>query len=268
MNTNLDRYKKDLERLISKGEILVLTMLAEYMPEKFDRSEKNPKSKSKNVLKEYGRFSEGYQEWYSEAKAVVRQLLPDRLADFVRHYEKPKPRKDITFENYRIEDCLQGLTVATSLEKKIIANETAAIPHFQQQLQIVKSIKQRFESSLFDIRQLVQADLFDSELEAARELAKKGFLRAAGAVAGVVLEKHLLEVARNHTLSGRKKHPSISDLNDTLKSGNVYDVPEWRRVQRLGDIRNMCDHGKTREPTTDEIQELIDGTDKIMKTIF
>ena len=43
------------------------------------------------------------QPWYSEAKVLIRQLLPDRLSDFVRHYEKPKPRKDITYESYRIE---------------------------------------------------------------------------------------------------------------------------------------------------------------------
>ena len=44
---------------------------------------------------------------------------------------------------------------------------------------------------MFDIRQLVQADLFDSELDAADELGKKKFTRAAGALAGVVLERHL-----------------------------------------------------------------------------
>ena len=69
----------------------------------------------------------------------------------------------------------------------------AAISRFNQQLSIVKTIRERFRSSLFDIRQLAQADLFDSELEAAKELAKNKFIRAAGAVAGVVLERHLKE---------------------------------------------------------------------------
>jgi len=59
---------------------------------------------------------------------------------------------------------------------------------------MVKSIRKRFDSTLFDIRQLAQADMFDSELESAAELAKKRFHRAAGAVAGVVLEKHLKQV--------------------------------------------------------------------------
>ncbi len=77
--------------------------------------------------------------------------------------------------------------------------------------------KRRFESSLFEIKQLVQADLLDSEIGAAQELHKSGFLRAAGAVAGVVLEKHLGQVCDNHQITISKKHPGIADLNELLK---------------------------------------------------
>jgi hypothetical protein len=87
-------------------------------------------------------------------------------------------------------------------------------------------VRARFESSLFEIRQLVQADLFDSELEAAEELAKNKFTRAAGAVAGVVLERHLTEACGNHAINIAKKAPGISDLNDALKDAAVIDVPQ------------------------------------------
>jgi len=56
------------------------------------------------------------------------------------------------------------------------------------EVQISRSAEARSESSLCDIKQLVQVDLFDSELEAARELLKHKFVRAAGAIAGVLLE--------------------------------------------------------------------------------
>jgi hypothetical protein len=199
---------------------------------------------------------------------LIRQLLPDRFDDFVRHYEKPKSRKDITFESYRIEDCLQGLTTTRSHDRSVIASPSAAIPHVEQQVHIIEAVQRRFESSLFDIRQLVQADLFDSELDAARELARSGFLRAAGAVAGVIIEKHLGQVIASHKVATKKKHPTISDFNDLLKNASITDVPEWRRIQRLGDIRNLCDHSKNREPTEEEIGELIEGVDKLMKTLF
>ena len=197
----------------------------------------------------------------------MQQLLPDRLADFVRCYEKPKSRKNITFENYRIEDCLQGVSTIRWDGEKVVG-PSAAIPHFRQQLAILQAVQARFESSLFDIKQLVMADLFDSELDAAKELAKKKFLRAAGAVAGVVLEKHLVQVCRNHSVAISKKAPGISDLNDLLKTANVVDVPQWRFIQRLGDSRNLCDHNKTTDPTAEQVADLIAEVDKTLKTLF
>ena len=110
--------------------------------------------------------------------------------------------------------------------------------------------------------------MFDSELDTARELCKKGFYRAAGAICGVVIEKHLCEVCEHHVIAVSKKNPSINDYNELLKSNNVIDVPLWRNIQRLADIRNICDHHKQTEPTKDVIEELVAGTDKLIKTLF
>jgi hypothetical protein len=269
MSTNLDRYKKDLASLIERGELLHVGLQRDCLPGKFDKAiKKNLGDKAKDVLKSLPSFVEAYQPWYSEAKVLIKQLLPDRLADFVRHYEKPKPRKDITYDSYRIEDCLLGLTVTRGWEKEKVVGPDAAIPHFRQQLAIVKSVKARFESALFDIRQLVQADLFDSELDAATELAKQKFLRAAGAVAGVVLERHLLQVCANHNLRVGKKAPGISDLSAALKDGGVVEVPEWRFIQHLADLRNLCDHDRKVEPTAEQVGDLIAGVTKVTKTLF
>jgi hypothetical protein len=160
-----------------------------------------------------------------------RQLLPDRLDDLARHYEKPKSRKEITQENYRIEDYLQGLTASRGY-KKVVGLE-CAIPHFEQQLAILKAVKARFDSSLFDIKTLVQADICDSEIEAARELAKNGYLRASGAVCGVVLETHFGQVLQMHNVTLSKKNPGISDYIGALKDAGVIDTLQWRFIQHL-----------------------------------
>ena len=61
---------------------------------------------------------------------------------------------------------------------------------------------------------------------------------------------------------------AISDFNDLLKNGGVIEVPTWRQIQRLGDLRNLCDHNKQREPTSEEVAEFIDGVEKATKTLF
>lgn len=267
--TNLEKYKTDLDRLIRKGQTLLQSVQREYHEKGFEKVYKKALGdKYDEFVERLPRFSSGYQHWYSEASAVVKQLIPDRLSDFVRLYERPKSRKEVTWENYMIEDLLQGLTVTRGYNKDLVVNATAGIPRFEQQLEILKSAQGRFESSLFDIKQLVQADLFDSELDAARELLKNKFVRAAGAIAGVVLEKHLAQVCQNHSVKPTKGNPAISDFNDLLKTSNVIDIPQWRSIQHLGDLRNLCDHNKDREPKTEEVEDLISGVEKTTKTLF
>jgi len=47
-----------------------------------------------------------------------------------------------------------------------------------------------------------------------------------------------------------------------------FNVPTWRFIQRLGDLRNLCTHKKQRDPSNDEVEELIDGVDKATRTLF
>lgn len=270
MTPNIEKYKIDLEKLITLGDSLSNAMHFQVFPDEFKAKLKcivKTEEKVKAFLKQLPDFSNKYQDWYSESLVLIKQLLPDRLSDFIKHYEKPKTRKVIEYGNYVVEDYLQGMTVTKGWEKTKIVGTDAAIPQFRQQLNILKSIKGRFESTLFDIKQLVQADLFDSELATAKELLKHKFVRAAGAMAGVILEKHLTQVAQDHNLS-LKKNPAINDLNETLKNNNVIDTAQWRFIQHLGDIRNLCSHNKEREPTIEDGDDVISGVDKIIKTVF
>jgi len=143
----------------------------------------------------------------------------------MRYYEKSKTRKELSSVNYVLEDYLLGTTVTRGYDKIKIVGPEAAIPQFRHQINILKSLEGRFESTLFDIKQLVQADLFDTELQSAKELLKHKFVRAAGALAGVVLEKHLAQVANSHNLT-LKKNLTINDLNETLKNNNVIDTSQ------------------------------------------
>lgn len=264
--TNLTRYEKDVEALVDKGMRLFAAMgygrdaggFLESIRETLHDEES-----VQHVVTGLLSFEAEYQIWYSEAIALIRQLLPGREADFRAYYEKPKSRKSVTRENYTIEDYLAGLVVAGQSTRPI-----AAELRFRQQIGIVEAMRQRFRSSLFDIRQLVQADLFDSELDAATELVRSGFTRAAGAMAGVVLERHLKEVCLSHKVTVRKNKPQIADLNDGLKRAEVIEVAQWRLIQHLGDLRNLCDHDREVEPTAEEVTGLIEGVAKVTKTIL
>jgi hypothetical protein len=206
MTANMDRLKNDLDTLIKQGDLLDLAMSRIILGSSKFRAQV-VSAVGERAADEYINrlpdFKLEYEAWYSESLVLLKQLLPHRVNDFVGRYEKPKGRKSIRYENYVMQDFLQDLRVTYGGE--VMADRSAAEPQYRQQLAILKAARTRFKSSLFEIRQLVQADLFDSEIDAARELLKNKFLRAAGAVAGVVLEKHLHQVYEDHGIKIAKK---------------------------------------------------------------
>lgn len=265
-----EKYKSDIKKLVDKGNVLYYRMIIDcFSADELERSglDKDTVAKTKKAV---GQFSEEYQPWYSEALSVLQQILPSRVDDFVSYYRPAKNRKtdSINYENYVIQDYLNGMSVTRGYEKTKVVGQDAAVPKFRQQVNIIEALQKTFESSLFDIRALLQADLFDNELDAAEELKKKGFLRAAGALAGVVLEAHLREVCATHGITIKKAKPTIADYNDALKDAKVIDIPAWRNIQFLADIRNLCDHKKDREPKDTEVDDLIAGVRKVSKTLF
>src|SRR5690349_914625 len=144
MSSNLDRFKADLQRLIDTGLRLQAAMYYECFPKaNEEEAKKQLKEKAAEYIKNLPSFKTEYQNWYSEALGLVRQLLPDRVSDFVGHYNTPKGRKSVDYGSYRIEDYLQGLAVTSPLGDKIVGRD-AAIPHFEQQRAIVEAAQARF----------------------------------------------------------------------------------------------------------------------------
>ena len=260
MEDKFERIKSELDTLIKQGDLLYYAMADEQdkLPEDF-----------KSSLEEKGiklpRFVTEYDTWYSEAIRVIKQIIPERYDDFVKQYKDDK-RKEVSFINYGISDYLLGLR--STKGASVIAEPSAAITKMQIQNSILSSARKRFDSFLFDIEEVIQADLYDSELIAATDLSKKGFHRGAGAIAGVVLERHLKHICELHNLKSRKKKPTLADFYQSLKDEEIIDTPKWRFIQHLGDIRNLCDHPKDREPTKEDINELIEGVEKIIKTVY
>src|SRR5208282_6693226 len=139
---------------------------------------------------------------------------------------------------------------------------------FQQQIMIVEAVYLTADQRLADLELMVRAELFRHESDAAEEFLKRGHLRAAGALSGVTLESHLRKICSDRNIEVKKKTATIADYNDLLKEHSVVDIPVWRHLQRLADIRNLCVHAKERDPTRDEIVDLISGTRKALVEIL
>ncbi len=209
-----------------------------------------------------------YQPWYTKALAVIKQVAPERYDEFKEQYISYSSRKKIDISNYTISDYLNGVTVHFSDNRPVFDSESVFSVRFVRQLSILKATREKLDSALMNIENLVAANLFDNELDVAKELCSKGFLRAAGVLGGVTLERHLALLCKNHTLVLAKPNSTIADYNEILKANNIYDVPKWRFIQHLADLRNLCGHNKGREPTKEEVNELLEGVKKVIKTYY
>jgi hypothetical protein len=93
MPTNLERFKSDLSKLISVG----WDMYSE-LTDRICALEENKDDYE-------GSFEENYQRWYTEASAVLKQLMPDRLPEFSHLYHGDGKRKQIRRTRKRSEYC-------------------------------------------------------------------------------------------------------------------------------------------------------------------
>ena len=114
--------------------------------------------------------------------------------------------------------------------------------------------KEDFEGGyLSSIKTLVQAEVFDSELEQANELFSSGYYTAAAVIAGVVLETALRELCDRSGIP----HGKLDKMNSELAKAGVYNKLNQKRITAIADIRNSAAHGKQDEFTVQDVSDMI-----------
>ena len=117
---------------------------------------------------------------------------------------------------------------------------------------------------LITIKQLVQADVFDSELEQAKSLLQNGYKNAAAVIAGTVLETAIKEICLNNGIElDRKK---LTHLNDELAKAGIYNKLQQKQITALADIRNNAAHGDYDQFTQEHVERMIEDIEKFLLT--
>lgn len=125
---------------------------------------------------------------------------------------------------------------------------------FKSLKSIFLAAKEDFEGGyLSSTKMLIQADVFDSELEQATELLNSGYSTAAAVIAGVVLETAFRELCDRKGIL----HGKLDKMNADLAKAGVYNKLIQKRITALADIRNSAAHGKTNEFTEQDVTDMI-----------
>lgn len=261
---NKEELIKEIDNLILDSKMIIGSFVYHHCLDIYKpQLTKTKFEKLKQKYEEYKQvsFTENYQKWYSKALTIVECVMPERKSEFEKLYLPQNNRKELTLLNYTIFDAIRGIH---SEAKRITVD--SAFNLINTQIDIIKSVKEIVEHRLNEIKNLLEFDVFEKEIDSARYLLKNNYLRSAGAICGVIIEKHLANMLSMSGLKPLKKNPTINDYNDDLYQNKVINQTQFKYILYLGDIRNKCDHNKTSEPTKDEVEDLINGTEKVIKT--
>lgn len=197
----------------------------------------------------------------------------DQLADEIIAIKATKVTKHGGFGNYDEVDEIkfdEWKVKAKSLIVKTCGNDSEHIKSFvkaeepqsyddsfaklKRVMPIFLAAKDDFQGGyLTSVKNLVQAELFDSELEQAEELLSSGYKGPAAVVAGVVLETALRDLCAQSAISNGK----LDKMNADLAKAGIYNKLQQKKITALADIRNSAAHGDWAAFTEIEVKEMI-----------
>ncbi|WP_417498584.1 DUF4145 domain-containing protein [Methylophaga sp.] len=168
-------------------------------------------------------------ELFTAWKVKVRNLLSLACGDKSQHFEQYEKAE----KPYSMESSFS------------VAQRLGAVFH---------AVKEDFEGGyLSSIKNLIQAEVFESELEQAQELLDNGYKLAAAVIAGVVLETALRDLCDQENIA----HGKLDKMNSELAKSGKYNKLQQKRITALADIRNNAAHGKSENFTDEDVKLMV-----------
>jgi hypothetical protein len=128
---------------------------------------------------------------------------------------------------------------------------------------VLLAAKEDYEGGyLKTVRNLIQADVFDAELEQAEELLASGYKTPAALIAGIVLETSLRQVCKDHGLPTGK----LDKMNADLAKAGVYNKLVQKQITALADIRNNAAHGHSDQFDERDVTNMIRNVRDLVAT--
>lgn len=110
------------------------------------------------------------------------------------------------------------------------------------------------------IRSLIQAEVFESEIEQSRELMSAGYRVPAAVIAGVVLETTLRQLCIDKGILTGK----LDKMNSDLAKNGLYSLLVQKRIIALADIRNNAAHGHPEQFKDADVLDMISYVEKFI----
>jgi hypothetical protein len=115
---------------------------------------------------------------------------------------------------------------------------------------------------VFDMRELVEAEVFSDFIEMAAKLLESGYYHAAAVLVGGVLEEHLRAMCARRAIpleTAQGKSKALGVMNDDLAKAAAYNAVKRRQITVWIGIRNKAAHGEWDDVAGDDVAGFLDG---------
>ena len=138
---------------------------------------------------------------------------------------------------------------------------TDSLHKFKELKAVFNATKDDFEGGyLSSYKSIVQAEVFDNELEQAYELLKNGYYMAAAVIGGVVLETALRELCDQHKIPYGK----LDKMNSDIAKAGVYNKIMQKQITAHAGLRNSAAHGKQSEFSQQDVEHMLPAIEQFL----
>lgn len=181
-----------------------------------------------------------------------------------------QPSGFITSDFVDVQLANQWLTSCLSLLSRVFGEQSAHYqrmkeqftsypkwPEANQAFGVLLAAKDDYETeSLFSLKKLVEAELFDEFLEQAEYLLDAGYYQPAAVIAGCVLEDGLRKLCHTQEIT-LPENPKLDWMNSELAKKGVYTKLIQKRITTIADLRNNAAHGKWNEFEQSDVESML-----------
>jgi len=120
---------------------------------------------------------------------------------------------------------------------------------------------------LFEVRNIVAAEVFDDFLEQAEYLLGAGYQAPAAVIVGSVLEDGLRQLCQRHGIVLSAK-PKLDMMNADLYKAGAYNLLTQKKITALAQVRNSAAHGQWDQFAVRDVEDMLNAVRSFMAQHF
>lgn len=204
-----------------------------------------------------------------------------KMGEQVLATRKPPPTNTIGFDaSVNPQLAYQWATSVQNLLVRVFGHNSEHYKNFTKQVDdskgftysrvtrsqgILKAAKDDYQNEqLFEVRKLVEAEVFDDFLEQAEHLFDLGYYQPAAVIAGSVLEDGLRKLCQMHKIPITDR-PKLDRMNADLAKASIFSKLVQKKITALADLRNKASHGQWNQFSKEDVGEMLPAVRRIME---